>query len=714
MKKLLFISLSIFISLITFSQDLIRPLLIAGVADHIKIDGDITEDSWMLADSIYLFKSIEPVEGGTPSFGTVARVLADQKNIYIAITCYDPEPSRIVTYSKARDSELEDEDHVKIVFDTYSDGRNGYIFAVNPFAARYDAIVSNNGEGENENWDAIWEARARVNGDSWTVEIKIPVSSLTYKKDLDHWGFNVERKIERLMEVDRWTALSRDYKMGQTIHSGLLAGLPGFNIGMGLTPTLSTIGKVSRSADGKPVYNWNNSLDIMKKITPDITAQVTVNTDFAETEVDSRQTNLTRFPQMYPEKRQFFLEGSDIYDFGLGLGQSFMPFFSRRIGLSSGKEVPVKWGAKLNGKIENTQFGLLVNETDEVESLVPGSATGVLRIKQNIFKESSFGIISSVGDPEGRADSWMAGANFTYRTSEFRGDKNFLAGIWALSNDREDLTGGKSAFGIRLALPNDLWDMSAEYRRIGEAFDPSLGFVPRKGINFLNLSADFLPRPDNKLIRKYIFESRFSLYTDLDMQWESYDLFTAPIHFLMESGDRFEFNIRPAGESLKEPFEISDGVVIDQGDYHWTRYRFEVETASKRALSGQATWWFGGFYGGNLDQLEIEMTWRPLPSLILELSYEKNIGRLPAGNFVQDLISSRVQLNMTSNLNFSTYIQYDNESDSMGSYSRLRWTFTPRGDLYLVYKHNMIRDITERWAYESNQLIVKLSFGLWI
>lgn len=714
-KFLLPVFLSVGINMMISGQNPVNPRLVAeNITSTIRIDGQLSESDWFMADSIYQFSTIEPVEGNKPAFNTVARVLTDQKNIYVAVTCYDPDPSAIVSFSKARDSELEDEDNVKIVFDTYSDGRNGFVFSVNPFAARYDAITANYGDSENSNWDGIWEAKSVIGSDRWTVEIKIPVSSITFRKGLSNWGFNIERRVQRLMETSRWTALSRDYKIGQTIHAGILTGLPEFNLGVGLTPVISTIGKVSRESGAGSIYNWSNSLDIMKKITPDITAQLTVNTDFAETEVDSRQTNLTRFTQMYPEKRQFFLEGSDIYDFGPGLGNNFMPFSSRKIGLVSGKEIPVKWGAKLNGKIKETHFGMLVNETGEVDSLSPGTTTGVLRIKQNILKESSFGIISTVGDPEGRSDSWMGGADFTFKTSDFRGDKNFIAGIWALFNSREDLAGEKSAFGVRVALPNDLWDISAEYRRIGDDFDPSLGFVPRNGINYLNLSADFLPRPDNKLIRKYIFESRFSLYTDLEMEWESYDLFTAPVHFLMESGDRFEFNIRPAGESLKEQFEISDGVIIDRGDYHWTRYRLEFETASKRAVSGQATWWFGGFYGGKLNQIEIEMTWRPLSSLILEFSYEKNIGNLPAGEFVQDLFSSRVQVNMTSNLNFSSFIQYDNESESVGSYSRLRWTFIPRGDLFIVYKHNLAKEITERLVYDSNQFIVKLSYGLWL
>lgn len=713
-------SLKPFIFLFFLSAGLVsaqesRSVISSKTIDYnIKLDGSLSESVWYEADSIDIFTMTEPLLGSSPSFSTVCRVLADTRNIYISVVCNDDNPDEIVAFSKARDTELENEDNIKIVLDTYNDGRNGFVFSINPFAARYDAIVSNNGESENSNWDGIWEARASITDKGWVAEIKIPVSSLTYKRGLREWGFNIERRIQRLIEVNRWTAISQNYKLGQTIHAGLLDNLPEFNLGLGATPSISAVTKISHNAGEEAELGFQPSFDIMQRITPDITAQLTVNTDFAETEVDSRQTNLTRFSVKYPEKRQFFLEGADIYDFGLGLGRNFMPFFSRRIGLNEGSEIPVRWGAKVNGKVRKTQFGVLVNETAELEGISPKSTMAVARVRQNILKESSFGLISTVGDPYGLADSWMGGADFTYQTSEFKGDKNFMAGVWGLYNDREDLSGDKTAFGFKIDYPNDLWDLAIQYRRIGDSFDPSLGFVPRKAINYFYIGASYMPRPDNKYIRQHIFQSRSSLYTNLEGEWESYDVFTAPVHFKLESGDRFEFNIRPQGENLSEAFEIVDGVVIDEGDYHWLRYRLEFETATKRQINGQATWWFGGFYGGTLHQIQMEVSWRPFSSLILELNYEKNIGDLPVGSFTQDLIASRVQVNMTSNLNFSTYIQYDTESRSMGSYSRFRWTFAPRGDFFIVYKNNMTNDITNRWDYQSSQFIFKLTYGLWL
>ena len=713
MKKILASLSIILLSFLAMSQEAERPSISSTLANEdIKVDGRLNEAEWSRADSITSLTMVEPVENGTPTFPTVVKILVTPKNIYLGIQCFDDQPDGIVAFSKARDSELENEDYIKVILDTYRNGRNGYIFAINPFAARYDALVSYNGESENKNWDGAWDAQTQINGNSWSAEIRIPVSTLTYNKNLDSWGFNIERRIQRLLEVNRWSGTSMDYTIGQTRHAGLMTELPQFNPGIGLTPRVSMVGDATQDGEEPATYEWKPSLDITQKITTDITAQLTINTDFAETEVDSRQTNLTRFPVLYPEKRQFFLEGADIFDFGISLGRSLMPFYSRRIGLYEGNEVPIMWGGKVNGKVKNTHFGSLITQTRAVDSLVPGTKMGVVRIKQNILKESSFGLIATMGDPGARNQAWTTGVDFTFQTSTFGSNKNFLVGAWGMVNNREGLEGDKTAVGFKIDYPNDLWDWFIQYRRVGDAFDPSMGFAARKGIYSYTGKVEFMPRPENRLIRQHKFQIVPSLVTDLNHQWESYMVLMAPLNTRLESGDRFEFNLMPQGEYLKNPFEISDGVVIEPGAYHWMRYRLETTTASKRAINGMATYWFGGFYGGRLDQIELLLNWRVMSFLVLEFTYENNIGRIPAGDFNKELVSARTALNISSDLNFSLFVQYDNESNSVGSYSRLRWTFAPLGDLFIVYKHNIQPELTDRWQQDQNQLIVKLTYGI--
>jgi hypothetical protein len=202
-----------------------------------------------------------------------------------------------------------------------------------------------------------------------------------------------------------------------------------------------------------------------------------------------------------------------------------------------------------------------------------------------------------------------------------------------------------------------------------------------------------------------------ALVTDLDGRWESYRVFMAPLNWRLESGDRFEFNVVPQGERLTAPFEVAPGVAIPAGSYHDVRYRLEGEFAAKRRLSGQATWWFGTFFGGTLHQLELSAAWNPLPLVTVKLDAEHDIGQLPAGDFTKDLLGARVQLNLSPDLQLNSFLQYDNESRSFGSNTRLRWTFDPLGELFVVYNHNISR-LTGDWAFAGNQLLFKVQYAL--
>jgi hypothetical protein len=342
-----------------------------------------------------------------------------------------------------------------------------------------------------------------------------------------------------------------------------------------------------------------------------------------------------------------------------------------------------------------------------------------------VLRESSIGIIGTVGDPLGRRGAWLAGSDAVYQTSRFGGDKNFLFGLWGIATHRDDLPGTRHAFGGKIDYPNDLWDVNLIYKDLASDFAPSLGFVPRPGVRITSLNATFSPRPAHPIlglhVRQMFHQLRTRLVTDRDDKWESYRIFTAPVNWRLESGDRMEFNVVPTGERLDEAFEIAHGVIIPAGSYHWTRYRLEGGFAAKRRLSGQLTWWFGDFYGGTLDEIELTSAWKPSALFILELSAQRNIGRLSQGRFTQDLIGTRLRLNFSPDLQVNSFIQYDNASSSVGTNTRLRWTFHPLGDLFVVYNHNLLRDLVpaeegggpferRRWAFASNELSVKLQY----
>lgn len=695
-----------------------RPSFETGkLLGEIKIDGLLDESDWKNAPVLDEFLTTEPIEKGIPSFSTFVRVLANEKSIVIGIECKDLSPNDIVRFSKIRDADISNEDHVKVVVDPFQDGQSGYIFAVNAFGARYDALVSNRGESENEDWDAIWEARAVINEDGWSVEIHLPIQSIHFKKGLKNWGFNVERRIQRNQETIRWANVQRDQWFIQTSRAGLLTNLPAFNYGLGLSARPSLVNKLNKKGAGATtIFKMEPSLDASQRLSPNVLATITLNTDFAETEVDTRQTNLTRFPLFFPEKRTFFLEGSDIFEFGFGTGSStVLPFFSRRIGLYGSNEVPILAGAKINGRIGKTAFGGLGVRTKSFESdgqTFDPTNIGVMRLRQNVFKESSVGIIASVGDPLNRHGSWMSGGDFTYQTTRFNGDKNFIAGAWALYTDRADLTDDRSAFGFKIDYPNDKWDAALVYSRIGAQFDPSFGFVPRKGVHYMRLGATYAPRPEWSWVRQ-MFNQLFGTYIrNIDGPWQSYNIFTAPINWRLESGDRVEMNIRPTGENILIPFEIAENVIIPEGEYHFMRYRLEAEIAAKRRLNGQATWWFGSFYGGRLDEIELQLNWNPSALLGFEFSGNRNIGRLPWGDFEQTLAGLRVRFNVTSDLQLNSYLQYDTVSRSLGVNGRIHWIFSPLGDVFLVFNHNTINDLTERWTLQNQQILLKVRYNI--
>jgi uncharacterized protein DUF5916 len=703
----------------------------------ISLDGVLSEEAWAAVDAITSLTMIEPQEGGVPAGRTIFKVLANATEIVIGVLCNDPNPSGIVSNSKARDAELDDEDHITIVLDTFRDERSGYVFAVNPSGTRFDGLVTKQGSDVNSNWDAVWEARTAQDGNGWSAEIRLPIKSIGFKPGLSSWGLNVERRVERLQETSRWAGATNDYEIYQMSRAGLLTELPALDVGLGLSvrPAITTGGE--RSAGEPGSFTRDLSLDVTQKLGTNVVGSLTVNTDFAETEVDVRQTNLSRFEILFPEKRTFFLEGSDIFDFGIGLEDVMIPFFSRRIGLGDeGLQIPIDVGGKVNGRVGRTNMGAMVVKTRNAADLGGGEATvAAARVKENIFAESSIGMIATVGDQLGRTGSWMTGGDFTYQTSRFRGDKNLLVGGWALVNRRDDLEGEKRAYGFGVIYPNDRWNFNLTSARLGDGFDPSLGFVPRNAVHVWQGAFAFEPRPERARIRQMFHDTSVLIVNDLDRQWESYEWKVKPLDWLLESGDRFGVEFKREGDRPEEDFAVFEtdesAVFIPADSHEWKRYRIEGNSAPKRIVSGEVKWESGGFYGGTLDSIEATVVLRQ--SLFkVELGAERNMassetwttltppsGRrsraTEGGRFTQNLYNTRLEVKFSPDLQVSSFLQYDNESASFGTNTRVRWTFHPSGDLFVVYNHNLqrsVNDLNRRiFEFDSNALVVKLQYA---
>ncbi len=672
-----------------------RPVLRAGkLPADFRLDGVLDEPAWAEADAIRSLTGVIPDEGSLPSEPTIVRVLADPAALVIGILCRDSRPDGIVSRTMDRDASLDGQDHVHVVLGPFRDGRSGYVFTVNPSGARVDGLVASRGEGENRSWDGLWEAKTWRDEGGWGAEIRIPILTLSFRPGLREWHFNVERYLERLRETSRWAGARRDTRLTQTSHAGLLADLPEFTLGVGTTVRPALAARYGRPSPGaKMESDPDASLDVWQKLGPNLLLSLTYNTDFSETEVDARRTNLTRFPLFYPEKRTFFLEGSEFFDFGIGLNQDVVPFHSRTIGLVDNRQVPLLAGAKLHGVVGDTNIGALAVRTGEEEGAAPETSMGAARIRQNVLEESSVGLVAAAGDPRGRDGSWMAGTDLTYQTSRLWGDKNFLAGVWSLAMDREDLDGpGDTAFGAKIDYPNDVVDAFFNYKRVGREFEPSLGFVPRTGIHRVDTGVTYSYRPDLSWLRRVAVDARTTRVLGLDGGWESYWHQLIPLSLEFETGDYAEVMLHWQGERLPEDFEVAEGVVLPPGTYEWFDAHLILGSSPSRAVSGGCAFREGGFYGGTLREVEFWLTVNPVPLVTLSAFAERNAGRLDEGNFRRDLCSARLRLNLSPDLNLSTFVQYDTDSRLLGSFSRLRWTVTPASDLFVVFHYNWLED----------------------
>jgi hypothetical protein len=682
-------------------------------AETIRIDGRLDEAAWRETVPLSRFVQREPAEGGEPSEETEIRVLFTDTALYVGAICHDRSPREIVATQLSRDADLDVDDRLTIVLDPFFDHRNGFFFQVNAAGARTDGQVSNNAESLSRDWDGIWNAVARISDEGWIAEIEIPFKTLRFKPGQPVWGFNVERLIKRRQEIDRWAAARQNVWIGNLSEVGQLDGLAGVRQGLGLD--VRPYGSAA-ATDGSG--NATGGVDLFKNLTSSVNAAVTVNTDFAETEADLRQVNLTRFPLFFPEKRSFFLEGAGVFDVaGLIDTTDLRPFFSRRVGLIGDVAVPVRLGVKLTGRQSDYNVGVLDVETGALtDAGLPGGAVDrqnllVARVSRNLFQQSWIGGILTHGDPSGADDNTLIGGDARFATSTFRGNKNLSLDLFVLGT-YDGATGARDgAGGFRIDYPNDRWDVALNWRQIGDQFRPALGFVPRTGIRTTDVSLAFQPRPERWGIRQFFFEVNPVAITDLQNRLESGSVFTAPLNVRTESGEHLEWDYIPTFEHLDQPFEISPGVVIPPGSYRWTRYRAEVNTATKRPWVIDAAWWWGGFYGGTLDQLEFGATLKPSRHIALSVQAERNTVTLPEGSFNTEVLTLKADYNVTANLSWANLAQYDNESTVAGLQSRFRWILQPGNDLFLIVNRGWRRTFDEgRFDPVLDRALAKLQY----
>jgi len=685
------------------------------------MDGRLDESVWKTVPAIYLSEQ-SPNPGRSPEeFRTEVRVIATSDKLYFGFLCRDPEHKRVAVHTLQRDGDVSGDDSVSIVLDTYGDRRTGYFFQINASAARVDGLISGP-DGLSLDWDGIWDARTQRTTDGWTAEVVIPTRTLSFARGLGRWGLNIERYIPRTRVTLRWASPTLDASLYDFTRAGALEGVEGLEQGPGIEFTPYVTSRSTTRFDGTG-HAWQAATggEFTWKITPQFVTVFTANTDFAETEVDARQINLTRFPLFFPEKRAFFLEGSNQYEFGLGLTDQFIPFFSRTIGLLDGEVIPLDGGVKVNGRVGRWNIAALDVQTRDAQTvnsgLVPGTNLFAGRVSYDVTDKLRIGTLVTNGTPTGVGTNRLASLDAVYRTSTFLKNKNLSLGSWFARTDGDVGPGQREGWGLKVDYPNDLWDCYSSFNVYGDSLDPALGFLPRPATRETETYCAWQPRPNKdgplRWVRQWFLEDQFRYITDLHGRLESWNYFFAPVNVRMETGDRFELNYYPHFERLTAPFEISPGVVVPPGDYQFTQWRVEAQSSPHRTLQGGTTTWFGTFYDGHLTQQENYIRYSPTGAhWQLEADAENDFGHLREGNFIQRLWQLKGAYAWNPNLILSNFVQYDTESHNVGINTRLRWTIRPGNDLFIVWNRGWQKVVLDphesRLVPNSEVIAVKL------
>lgn len=703
-----------------------RSAHVTAITADIAVDGNLDEPVWRRAPTIGGLTQRIPVSGAAPTERTEVTLLHDKDNLYIGVRCYDSEPRRILYSQMARDAQLNPDDRVEILLDTFHDKTNAFYFATNPNGALIDGLVFANGE-TNEDWDAIWIAKTQRSAEGWTAEFAIPFKSLSFPAGANTWGFNIARTVQRKLEESRWSGAQFQTQFQQVSEAGEITGLDDVEQGVGLDVRPFAAGRyIYDPTTGNHVLRGKPGLDAFYNITPSLRLTTTLNTDFGETEVDDRQINLTRFSIFFPEKRTFFLQDAGVFNFATtgvdqpggvpSTGAEIFPFFSRRIGLIRGQEVPIDYGVKLTGRVKRTEVGVLnVRTRDGVG--VDDANMFVARVRQNFWKQSYVGALYTGGDQASPESAATYGVDVRLATADFLGkNRNFVFNAWGLKSDNHGVDDKDGSYGFAAAYPNDRFQAQIQWREIQENFDPVLGFAQRTNVRMLRLGGSFNPRPKRGFGVQQIFHDVFyTRFTRLDnglLESERWHLTLFDWH--LDSGDSIHslFDLQPTYERLFEPFEISPGVVLQPGEYRFTPVGFFFTSAQKRRFQGSIGATVGNFWSGTAKTIRTGLRYQAPPVFTISFNTNQTFARLPEGNFVARIFSSNINYSVSPFLTFANLIQFDNRSGNLGLQSRVRWTLEPGNDFFFIFGQGWVQDISGGYDFrqQDTRLATKLQY----
>ncbi|MBI4465551.1 MAG: carbohydrate binding family 9 domain-containing protein [Acidobacteria bacterium] len=700
------------------SRDPNTPTVTAVRAQEpIVLDGLLTEEAWKLAEPASAFLQRDPRQGEPASERTEVRILFDTRHLYLGIVCYDSTPSALRATELRRDNSLNNDDLFEVIFDTLHDHRNGYLFRINPLGTQYDSTITNEGQTVNANWDEKWEVKSRITEEGWMAEIVIPFKSVRFATGDDLvWGVNFRRIIRRKNEDVYWTAHNRNYRFEEVSRAGHLVGLSEI---VGFTARVKpffTTGVSQALVRGQQETKHLTDIgieDLKYLITPKLALDLTVNPDFAQADVDEAQINLSRFNLFFPEKREFFQEGSGIFQFGTGepFGRpQVLLFHSRRIGLSENREeIPILGGLKLTGKQGPLDIGLLNMQTRRFSS-TPGQNFTVARVKANLLSRSYVGamFVRNTAGLNGQS-SWTGGLDASFTFFQNLSLRGFLA-----RNDAPQTSEREWAGQGKIEWNSDRFEFVAERIHIQENFQPQTGFVARaepdwKGIKRSFAEAAYKPRPQIRFIRQ------FELLTSLEYitnQEGDLDTRTAEIGWTtdFESGDAVEVSYQRTFERLVRPLRIRGGGTVPRGDYSFDQLQFMYRAFRGRKLSGNVRIEVGEFYNGRITTLDLSPQFKPTPNLSIDPGYQWTRITLPGLEpFTTHQLNTSLNYSFTQKWLTRTTFLVNSQDQQYGINFRLNYIFRPGDDLFFVY--NETRTYGSQSQLQNRALIVKTTFS---
>jgi len=691
------------------------------------IDGRIDAAEWAGAARLSDLHEVDPVEFTAPSERTVWYIAYDDNALYIAAHAYDSEPDEIVAQTLRQGGDLGSDDTMSILIDAFNNKRSGYTFTLNPNGVRAEAIYAT-ATKPSDDWDGIWRGASAMADDGWTMEMAIPFNTITFEPDNDTWGINLWRRVARKAERMAWE--SRNGEVNPTV-SGEVYGFEGLSQGLGLDviPSVSTTHEEDRQLATSD-SEVNPSLDVTYKLTPSINGLLTINTDFAATEVDGRQLGLQRFSLFFPEKRAFFLTDFDIFQFGgvatgggfgnrttgMRSGTNGLAFFSRRIGLTSDNEqVDIIAGSKVSGRIGDYDFGTLYIRQDEYinsdSEVIDASDLVVARVSTGVLEESSVGAIMTYGDPGSNVDSSLIGADFLYRNTRLGTNRSMQGNFWIQKSDNDGVDGDDVAWSATVGLPSRLgFEGGLQIHEVQENFDPALGFANRTGVRLYGGEVGYRRISEgDRFIREVSHGVEFTRWEFLDTGFvQSQSIQTDLFSLRSNAGDFGRIDYRVQKERLLPGEQPLDdiGIFIPAGEHTFERWGSFIRTAGHRKVSAQLRIDDGGFFNGDRFHVRPELGWTPNEHLAFSLRYDYNKYEFPGQqSAITRQITFENEISFNARWSLVTLAQYDNVSDNIGINTRLRLNLSAGQDIWFVLNHNMERDIAVDDRFHSTQSI---------